>query len=85
MHRPGDVLAGRYRLADLLSETGQGRFWLAHDDILGRAVAVHVLDADDERAPALMSAAKSSASVVDARLKQLRAELALEKEDSRRR
>jgi serine/threonine protein kinase len=68
MHRPGDVLAGRYRLADLLSETGQGRFWLAHDDILGRAVAVHVLDADDERAPALMSAAKSSASIVDARL-----------------
>jgi serine/threonine protein kinase len=68
MHRPGDVLAGRYRLADLLSETGQGRFWLAHDDILGRAVAVHVLDADDPRAPALMRAAKSSASIVDARL-----------------
>lgn len=68
MHRPGDVLAGRYRLADLLSETGQGRFWLAHDDILGRAVAVHVLDSDDPRAPDLMNAAKSSAAIVDARL-----------------
>jgi serine/threonine protein kinase len=68
MHRPGDVLAGRYRLADLLSETGQGRFWLAHDDILGRSVAVHVLDSDDPRAAALMEAAKSSAAIVDARL-----------------
>ena len=68
MHRPGDVLAGRYRLADLLSETEHGRFWLAHDSILGRPVAVHVLDADHPRAPDLMRAARASASIPDQRL-----------------
>jgi hypothetical protein len=65
VHRPGDVLAGRYRLADLLSESDHGRFWLAHDSILGRPVAVHVLDADDPRAPGLMKAARASASISD--------------------
>jgi hypothetical protein len=68
VHRPGDVLAGRYRLADLLSETEHGRFWLAHDSVLGRPVAVHVIDADDPRAPALMRAARASASIPDQRL-----------------
>lgn len=68
VHRPGDVLAGRYRLADLLSESDRGRFWLAHDSVLGRPVAVHVLEADDPRAPALMKAARMSASIVDRRL-----------------
>ena len=68
MHRPGDVLAGRYRLADLLSETAHGRFWLAHDSVLGRPVAVHVIDADDTRAPSLMRAARASASIPDQRL-----------------
>jgi serine/threonine protein kinase len=68
VHRPGDVLAGRYRLADLLSETVHGRFWLAHDSVLGRPVAVHVIDADDPRAPALMRAARASASIPDPRL-----------------
>lgn len=66
--RSGDVLAGRYRLADLLSEARNGRFWKAEDAILGRPVAIHVLAADDERAPALMAAARDSASVTDARL-----------------
>ena len=68
MHRPGDVLAGRYRLADLLSESDRGRFWLAHDSVLGRPVAVHVLEEDDPRAPALMTAARISASIADRRL-----------------
>ncbi|MEX0429595.1 protein kinase [Nocardioides sp. DS6] len=66
--RSGDVLAGRYRLADLLSESGDGRFWKADDSILGRPVAIHVLGADDPRAPRLMDAARASASVGDARL-----------------
>ena len=68
VHRPGDVLAGRYRLADLLSESDRGRFWLAHDSVLGRAVAVHVLEAGDPRASALMKAARTSASIADRRL-----------------
>ena len=37
--RPGDVLADRYRLVDLLTESGGGRFWRAHDRVLERHVA----------------------------------------------
>ncbi|GAA1951741.1 hypothetical protein GCM10009798_08740 [Nocardioides panacihumi] len=62
------MLAGRYRLDDLLSETGQGRFWRAHDQVLSRAVAIHVIDADDERAVGLMEAARASAQIVEPRL-----------------
>lgn len=66
--RPGDVLADRYRLVDLLVESGSGRFWRAHDRVLERHVALHVLDADDERAPGLLEAARQSATVPDRRL-----------------
>ena len=66
--RSGDVLANRYRLTDLLSEARDGRFWRAEDRILGRPVAIHVLDARDERAPRLAAAARASAAVNDARL-----------------
>lgn len=63
--RPGDLLAGRYRLEDLLSESQGGRFWRAHDRVLDRHVAVHCLAADDERAPELLDAARRSAAVLD--------------------
>ena len=66
--RPGDVLADRYRLVDLLTESGGGRFWRAHDRILERHVALHVIPADDERADALLDAARRSANVHDPRL-----------------
>ena len=66
--RPGDVLAGRYRLVDLLSESGGARFYRAHDRILERHVALHVIAADDERADTLLAAARSSALVHDRRL-----------------
>ncbi|NYJ03577.1 hypothetical protein HNR19_004275 [Nocardioides thalensis] len=66
--RPGDVLAGRYRLVDLLSESGSGRFWRAHDLVLERPVALHVLAEDDERAQPLLDAASLSAQVLDARI-----------------
>ena len=66
--RPGDVLADRYRLVDLLVESGSGRFWRAHDRVLERHVALHVIDADDERAPGLLEAARQSATVPDRRL-----------------
>lgn len=67
-NRPGDVLIGRYQLVDLLSESRKGRFWRGYDTVLARPVAVHVLDADDDRAPLLMDAARASARVVDSRL-----------------
>ncbi|MEZ5093574.1 protein kinase family protein [Nocardioides sp.] len=63
--RPGDVLAGRYRLEDLLNESRGGRFWRAHDRVLDRHVAVHCLASDDERAPELLDAARRSAAVHD--------------------
>ena len=66
--RPGDVLADRYRLVDLLSESGGGRFWRAHDNVLDRHVALHCIAEDDERAPGLTEAARLSATVLDRRL-----------------
>jgi len=66
--RPGDVLADRYRLVDLLTESGGGRFWRAHDRILERHVALHIIPADDERADDLLDAARRSANVHDPRL-----------------
>ena len=65
--KAGDVLADRYRLVDLLDESGHGRFWRAHDRILERHVALHVIAADDERADLLLDAAKRSATVLDTR------------------
>ena len=62
------MLADRYRLVDLLSESGHGRFWRAHDRILERHVALHVIAADDDRAELLLDAARRSATVQDARL-----------------
>ncbi|MEI5673415.1 MULTISPECIES: protein kinase family protein [unclassified Nocardioides] len=67
-NRPGDVLAGRYRLVDLLSESGNGRFWRAHDRVLERHVALHVIAEDDDRAAGLVEAARRSATVLDPRI-----------------
>jgi hypothetical protein len=66
--RPGDVLAGRYELVDLLDESAGGLFWRAYDASLDRSVAVHIIRADDERAGLLREAARTSARVVDRRL-----------------
>jgi hypothetical protein len=66
--RPGDVLAGRYRLIDLLTESAGGRFWRAHDNVLERYVALHVIPEDDPRAPLLLAAARESATALDARI-----------------
>lgn len=66
--RPGDVLAHRYRLVDLLTESGGGRFWRAQDRVLERHVALHVIPEHDERAAALLGAAKRSATIHDRRL-----------------
>jgi hypothetical protein len=67
-NRPGDVLADRYRLTDLLTESAGGRFWRAFDSVLQRDVAVHIISCDDERAPLLRKAARTSALVLDRRM-----------------
>ncbi len=66
--RPGDVLADRYQLVDLLDESAGGLFWRAYDSSLDRSVAVHIIRSDDERAGLLREAARTSARVVDRRL-----------------
>ncbi|HEX4470670.1 MAG TPA: protein kinase family protein [Nocardioides sp.] len=66
--RPGDVLADRYRLTDLLTESKGGRFWRAFDTVLHRDVAVHIIACDDERSPLLRQAARTSATVLDRRM-----------------
>lgn len=66
--RPGDVLAGRYRLTVLLHERAGGRFWRAFDQVLARDVAIHLIPQDDDRADALHVAAKCSATVHDPHL-----------------
>ncbi len=65
---PGTVLAGRYRLDDLLTESEGARFWRATDTILARSVAVHAVPSDDERAAGLLEAARISATVTDPHL-----------------
>lgn len=65
---PGTVLAGRYRLDDLLTESDGARFWRATDTVLARSVAVHAVASDDERAAGLLEAARVSATVTDPHL-----------------
>ncbi|MEJ7796126.1 MAG: protein kinase family protein [Nocardioides sp.] len=65
---PGDLLADRYLLVDLLTESGNGRFWRAHDRVLERHVALHCLAEDDARADDLTEAARVSATVLDRRI-----------------
>jgi len=62
---PGAVLAGRFRLEDLVQDTAGAKFWRATDLTLVRNVAVNVIGADDPRADALLLAARTSATVAD--------------------
>ena len=64
-NRPGDVLADRYRLTDLLNESAGGRFWRAFDKVLKRDVAVHIIPCDDDRAPGDLRVADLARQALD--------------------
>jgi serine/threonine protein kinase len=61
----GTVLAGRFRLEDLVQDNDGARFWRAIDQILARNVAVNVIDKTDPRADALLVAARTSATITE--------------------
>lgn len=54
-------------MVDLLGEAEGGWFWCAHDEVLHRPVAVHLMGVDDPRAPVLMDAARRAAVLDDRR------------------
>ena len=45
----GDTISGKYHLETILAEGRNGRIWYAHDQILGRGVAIKV--AGDQKNP----------------------------------
>ena len=61
----GTVLAGRFRLEDLVQDTDGARFWRAIDQTLARNVAVNVIETSDPRADALLVAARTSATITE--------------------
>ncbi len=65
---PGDLVASRFRLEDLLDESSGACLWRATDLTLARNVAVHVIDAEDPRASAVLTAARTSATVSEPRI-----------------
>lgn len=69
--RPGQLLAGRYRVEDLLDETTGVRSWRAIDEVLSRAVFVHTMPTDDARAESLTNAARAASQVGDPRFLQV--------------
>src|SRR5690606_12721741 len=69
--RPGRLLAGRYRVEDLLDEIDGVRSWRGVDEVLRRAVFVHTLPTDDPRAEALNQAARAASRVGDTRFLQV--------------
>jgi hypothetical protein len=64
---PGTVVAARYLIEDLISDHAGAKAWRATDSVLARSVAVQVLPVSDSRADDLLSAARSSARVLDGR------------------
>ncbi|TDU89888.1 hypothetical protein EV138_3468 [Kribbella voronezhensis] len=64
---PGALLAGRYRIAELLAEIDGARVWRAVDEVLSRAVVVDVLPVGDPRTNLLFEAARRAAAAADPR------------------
>ena len=66
MAEVGHVLAGRYRLVELLGQGGMATIYRAHDAQLGRDVAVKVLRAEYGRDPAFVARFRQEAQAAAA-------------------
>lgn len=64
---PGALLAGRYRVEELLAEVVGAQAWRAVDEILRRPVLVHTMPAADPRAAPVTRAARAAAAARDPR------------------
>src|SRR5688500_14970094 len=60
----GDLLDGRFRLRDRLGVGGMSVVWRAHDEVLGRDVAVKVLSPHLARDAALLDRIRDEARAV---------------------
>jgi eukaryotic-like serine/threonine-protein kinase len=69
MYRPGWLVAGRYQLNARLATGGMGDVWSAHDDVLGRPVAVKLVKPEFADDPVfrqrLVAEARAAAAVAD--------------------
>ncbi len=63
----GTMLAGRYRLEELLAWTGASITWRAFDQVLSRSVVVHLLPHGDPRSADLLTAGRRAAGATDSR------------------
>ena len=62
---PGTLLAGRYRLEELLARSSGATTWRGVDEVLSRPVALHLLPVDDARVDDLAHAARAAAGLTD--------------------
>ncbi|MFG2824526.1 protein kinase family protein [Kitasatospora sp. NPDC048365] len=71
LRHSGDVISGRYRLEECISQSESFSSWRAVDEKLRRAVGVHLLAAGHRRAKAVLTAARSAALLNDPRFVQV--------------
>ncbi|MFC4564385.1 protein kinase family protein [Nocardiopsis mangrovi] len=71
MIEPGARLAGRYRLDELVSETGGATLWKATDETLARLVAVWTFAEGFPRTAEVVRAARATSRVADSRVTQV--------------
>lgn len=63
----GTVLAGRYRLEEMLAESAATVTWRAFDQVLSRSVLCHLLPPGDPREERLLAAARRASAATDSR------------------
>ncbi|MBB6174441.1 hypothetical protein HNR23_004501 [Nocardiopsis mwathae] len=71
MIEPGAWLAGRYRLDELVSETGGASVWKATDETLARPVAVWTFAEGFPRTGDVVRAARATSRIADSRVTQV--------------